>query len=158
MDLSRYIAGSWERKVLKETRERLWVSIMVPLPKHLGAVRDELLKSALVKKIIDRPRDASGETSQATDQTSSPQVKFALKCFNALAQDGEISSVQVASSVLQLNLAIYFKQSIKTRNLKIAIFSFFTKSKKFYRLNLWSVRAHVKNVISSEEVGPMKKE
>lgn len=53
---------------------------------------------------------------------------FALRCFNSLSQDREVSGVQVASTLLQLP-------------------SYYTLNYNFTRINLWWLRRYVRSIV-----------
>jgi hypothetical protein len=89
-------------------------------------------KAALLKQMIDR---ASSDPTPSTADLRLRQRgmdNFALRCFNSLSQDREISGVQVASSLLQLP-------------------SYYTLNDNFTRINLWWLRRYVRSIICPEQ-------
>ncbi|KAJ5100152.1 hypothetical protein N7532_007153 [Penicillium argentinense] len=79
------------------------------------------------------------ESAKAADPPTATDLRlqekgttnFALRCFNTLAHDREVSGVQVASKLLQLP-------------------SYYTNSYNFVRVNLWWLRQHVRTMLRSD--------
>jgi hypothetical protein len=88
-------------------------------------------KAALLKQMIDRATSAPSPTSVDLHLRQRGMDNFALRCFNSLSQDREISGVQVASSLLQLP-------------------SYYTVNYNFTRINLWWLRRYVRSAIYPE--------
>lgn len=57
-------------------------------------------KAALLKQAIDRANFASAPRQVDLRLREKGMDKFALRCFNSLSQDREVSGVQVASTIL----------------------------------------------------------
>ncbi|KAJ5761308.1 hypothetical protein N7520_008464 [Penicillium odoratum] len=102
-------------------------------------------KAALLKQRIDRAHATESPTTTDLRLRQQGLDKFALRCFNTLAHDREISGVQVAS--ILLNLPTYY-----------------TVSYNFNRINLWWLRRYVRQIIeptnvdNGESSSPMKEE
>ncbi|KAJ5367173.1 hypothetical protein N7541_001114 [Penicillium brevicompactum] len=88
-------------------------------------------KAALLKQAIDRANSTSAPNTADIRLRERGMDKFALRCFNSLSQDREISGVQVASTLLQLP-------------------SYYTLNYNFTRLNLWWLRRYVRSLIHPE--------
>jgi hypothetical protein len=88
-------------------------------------------KAALLKQAIDRANSTSAPNTADIRLRERGMDKFALRCFNSLSQDREISGVQVASTLLQLP-------------------SYYTLNYNFTRLNLWWLRRYVRSMIHPE--------
>ena len=89
-----------------------------------------LIKAALLKQSIEKAKaitmpDAADLRIQKKDMD-----QFALRCFNTLSHDREISGVQIANSLLQLP-------------------TYYTTNYNFVRVNLWWLRRYVRMAIES---------
>lgn len=89
-------------------------------------------KAALLKQMIERASAAPAPTTADSRLRQKGMDKFALRCFNSLSQDREISGVQVASTLLQLP-------------------SYYTLNYNFTRINLWWLRRYVRTLIQPEQ-------
>jgi hypothetical protein len=102
-------------------------------------------KAALLKQRIDRAHATESPTTTDLRLRQQGLDKFALRCFNTLAHNREISGVQVAS--ILLNLPTYY-----------------TVSYNFNRINLWWLRQYVRQIIeptnidNGESSSPMDEE
>jgi hypothetical protein len=85
-------------------------------------------KAALLKQAIDRASSTPAPSLADVRLRQKGMDKFALRCFNSLAQDREVSGVQVASTLLQLP-------------------SYYTLNYNFSRLNLWWLRRYFRSII-----------
>ncbi|KAJ5318263.1 hypothetical protein N7476_004683 [Penicillium atrosanguineum] len=85
-------------------------------------------KAALLKQMIERANAAPTPTMADSRLRQTGMDKFALRCFNSLSQDREVSGVQVASMLLQLP-------------------SYYTLNYNFTRINLWWLRRYVRSII-----------
>jgi hypothetical protein len=92
-----------------------------------------VVKAALLKQTIDRASSTSTPSRAEIRLRERGLDKFALRCFNSLSQDREVSGVQVASTILQLP-------------------SYYTLNYNFTRLNLWWLRRYVRSVIQPENI------
>jgi hypothetical protein len=90
-------------------------------------------KAALLKQAIDRAKSASAPRQVDMRLRERGMDKFALRCFNSLSQDREVSGVQVASTILQLP-------------------SYYTLNYNFARINLWWLRRYVRSIIHPEQL------
>lgn len=90
-------------------------------------------KAALLKQAIDRANSASAPRQVDMRLRERGMDKFALRCFNSLSQDREVSGVQVASTILQLP-------------------SYYTLNYNFARINLWWLRRYVRSIIHPEQL------
>ena len=84
-----------------------------------------LIKAALLKRSIEKAK--STLTPDAIDLRirKKDMNQFALRCFNSLSHDREISGVQIASSLLQLP-------------------NFYTNNYNFVQISLWWLRRYVR--------------
>jgi hypothetical protein len=82
-------------------------------------------KAALLRQAIDRAKVAVPPTATDLRLRERGMDKFALRCFNSLAQDREVSGVQAASTLPRLP-------------------SYYTLHSKFVRVNLWWLRRYVR--------------
>lgn len=89
-------------------------------------------KAALLRQMIDRASSNESPTTTDLRVRQKGMSNFALRCFNSLSQDREISGVQVASTLLQLPF-------------------YYTLSYNFTRINLWWLRRYVRAVIQPEQ-------
>jgi hypothetical protein len=89
-------------------------------------------KAALLKQMIERASAAPAPTTADSRLRQTGMDKFALRCFNSLSQDREMSGVQVASTLLQLP-------------------SYYTLNYNFTRINLWWLRRYVRSIIPPEQ-------
>ncbi|KAJ5198759.1 uncharacterized protein N7498_007876 [Penicillium cinerascens] len=85
-------------------------------------------KAALLKQMIEHAAAAPTPSTVDIRLRQRGMDKFALRCFNSLSQDREISGVQVASTLLQLP-------------------SYYTLNYNFTRINLWWLRRYVRSLI-----------
>ncbi|KAJ5370019.1 uncharacterized protein N7496_006111 [Penicillium cataractarum] len=85
-------------------------------------------KAALLKQMIERAAAAPAPTSADSRLRQRGLNNFALRCFNSLSQDREVSGVQVASALLQLPF-------------------YYTLNYNFTRINLWWLRRYVRSFI-----------
>jgi hypothetical protein len=85
-------------------------------------------KAALLKQSIEKAKVAEPPTATDLRLREKGVNNFALRCFNALSHDREISGVQVASSLLQLP-------------------THYTISYSFVRFNLWWLRRYIRAII-----------
>jgi hypothetical protein len=95
-------------------------------------------KAALLRQAIDSAKVADPPTATDLRLRERGMDNFALRCFNSLAHDREVSGVQVASTLLHLP-------------------SYYTLNSKFVRVNLWWLRRYVRSFRPSEtdvELGP----
>lgn len=90
-------------------------------------------KAALLKQRIERARAAQSPTITDLRLQQTGFDNFALRCFNTLSHDREISGVQVAS--ILLNLPTHY-----------------TINYNFKRINLWWLRRYVRHIIESASV------
>lgn len=89
-------------------------------------------KAALLKQMIERASEAPAPTTADSRLRQRGMDKFALRCFNSLSQDREMSGVQVASMLLQLP-------------------SYYTLNYNFTRINLWWLRRYVRSIIPPQQ-------
>lgn len=94
-----------------------------------------IAKAALLKQSIESAKTADPPTATDIRLQEKGTTNFALRCFNTLAHDREVSGVQVASTLLQLP-------------------SYNTNSYNFVRVNLWWLRQHVRSMLRSEGSNP----
>lgn len=96
-------------------------------------------KAALLKQAIEHANITNAPSTADLRLRQRGMDKFALRCFNSLSQDREVSGVQVASTLLQLP-------------------SYYTMNYNFTRVNLWWLRRYVRLHIpiprSSQDVLP----
>lgn len=90
-----------------------------------------LLKLTLIKKIFEKSKKKNQKFFQLINISFFSQIKFALRCFNALIHDRKISFVQIANFFFDFDF-------------------FFIKNKNFYWLNFNFLRVHVKRIITKE--------
>ena len=89
-------------------------------------------KAALLKESIEKAKVSDAPT--ATDLRLREGVEnFALRCFNALSHDREISGVQVASVLLQLP-------------------TYYTVNYNFSRINLWWLRRYIRAIVQPDNL------
>ena len=84
-------------------------------------------KGALLKQAIEKAKRANPPTATDLRLREKDMDNFALRCFNSLAHDREVSGVQVASTLLHLP-------------------SHYTVDTKFIRVNLWWLRHYVRGL------------
>jgi hypothetical protein len=91
-----------------------------------------LVKAALLKRSIEKAKATL--TPDATDVRirKKDMDQFALRCFNTLSHDREVSGVQIASSLLQLP-------------------TYYTRNYNFVQVNLWWLRRYMQAAIQSNE-------
>lgn len=89
-------------------------------------------KAALLKRSIDRAKSNVCPTPRDMRLREKDTDNFALRCFNALSQDREISGVQIASTLLRLP-------------------SYYTASYNFTRINLWWLRRYIQEILQSSD-------
>jgi intergrase/recombinase len=77
-----------------------------------------LVKAVLLKQIIEKAKDALNLDASDLQIRKKDVDQFALRCFNTLSHDREVSSVQIASSLLQL-------------------LTYYTSNYNFVQVNLW---------------------
>ncbi|KAH7120149.1 hypothetical protein B0J13DRAFT_166144 [Dactylonectria estremocensis] len=89
-----------------------------------------LVKAALLKQSMDKAK--ATQTPDAADMRfrKMDMDQFALRCFNTLSHDREISGVQIANSLLQLP-------------------TYYTRNYNFVQVNLWWLRRYVRTAIES---------
>jgi hypothetical protein len=94
-----------------------------------------LLKAALLKQSINKAKATL--TPNATDLRirEKDMDQFALRCFNSLSCDREISGVQIANTLLQLP-------------------TYYTETYNFVAVNLWWLRKYVQVAIESIDSCP----
>ncbi|KAJ5111789.1 hypothetical protein NUU61_001419 [Penicillium alfredii] len=90
-------------------------------------------KAALLKQRIERAQAAESPTTTDLRLQKTGLDNFALRCFNTLSHDREISGVQVAS--ILLNLPTYY-----------------TINYNFKRINLWWLRQYMRHIIEPTNV------
>jgi hypothetical protein len=102
-------------------------------------------KAALLKQSIDSAKSTESPTAVDLRLREKGMHSFALRCFNALSHDREVSGAQVASTLLQLP-------------------TYYTINYNFMRVNLWWLRQYVRAIIqpdsaqSSSSSNPMAEE
>ncbi|KAJ5664585.1 hypothetical protein N7507_005316 [Penicillium longicatenatum] len=96
-----------------------------------------IAKGALLKQAIEKAKAADPSTANDLWLRERNMDNFALRCFNSLAHDREVSGVQVASTLLHLP-------------------NYYTVDTKFVRVNLWWLRHYVRDLRrgSSANVDP----
>ena len=87
-----------------------------------------VLKAALIKRSIEKAKAATNPDATDLRLQKKGMDQFALRCFNALSHDREISGVQIASSLLQLP-------------------NCYTENYNSVQLNLWWLRKHVRAAV-----------
>lgn len=85
-------------------------------------------KAVLLKQAIDRANSTSLPNTADSRFREKGMNKFALRCFNSLSQDREVSGVQVASTILQLP-------------------SYYTLNYNFTRIHLGWLKRYVRSLI-----------
>ncbi|OKO97720.1 ATP-dependent DNA helicase PIF1 [Penicillium subrubescens] len=90
-------------------------------------------KAALLKHSIEKAKVAEPPTATDLRLRQKGVNNFALRCFNALSHDREISGVQVASVLLQLP-------------------TYYTINYNFTRINLWWLRRYIRAIIQPASV------
>ncbi|OKO94694.1 ATP-dependent DNA helicase pfh1 [Penicillium subrubescens] len=90
-------------------------------------------KAALLRHSIEKARKADPPTATDLRLREKGMGNFALRCFNTLSHDREISGVQVASVLLQLP-------------------TYYTVNYSFTRINLWWLRRYVRAIIRSDNL------
>jgi hypothetical protein len=83
-----------------------------------------LLKAALLKQSIEKAKATLTPDANDLRIRKKDMDQFALRCFNTLSHDREISGVQIASSLLQLP-------------------TYYTGNYNFVQVNLWWLRQYV---------------
>jgi len=83
------------------------------------------LRLALLKRTIDSAKAALDPTADDLRIRMKDMDQFALRCFNTLSHDREISGVQIANSLLQLP-------------------DHYTGNDNFVQVNLWWLRQYVR--------------
>lgn len=91
-----------------------------------------LVKAALLKQSIEKAKSTLTPDAADLRVRKKDMDQFALRCFNTLSHDREISGVQIASSLLQLP-------------------TYYTKNYNFAQVNLWWLRQYVRMTIDSTE-------
>jgi hypothetical protein len=91
-----------------------------------------LIKAALLKQSIEKAKATLAPDATDLRIRKKDMDQFALRCFNTLSHDREISGVQIASSLLQLP-------------------THYTRSYNFVQVNLWWLRRYVRMAIESIE-------
>ncbi|KAI2734368.1 hypothetical protein DTO013F2_10324 [Penicillium roqueforti] len=86
-----------------------------------------IAKGALLKQAIEKAKTAVPPTATDLRLRERDMDNFALRCFNSLAHEREVSGVQVASTLLHLP-------------------SYYTVNSKFVRVNLWWLRHYVSDL------------
>jgi hypothetical protein len=92
-----------------------------------------LAKTALLKQSIDQAKLTEHPTATEVRLRDKGKDNFALRCFNTLSRDREISGVQVASTLLQLP-------------------TFYTVNDNAVRVNLWWLRRYIRTIVQSEDL------
>ena len=94
-----------------------------------------IIKAVLLKQSIEKAK--STLTLDAIDlQIRKKDIdQFALRCFNSLSHDWEVSGVQIASLLLQLP-------------------SFYTSNYNFVQINLWWLKQYMYTTIQPLEPTP----
>jgi hypothetical protein len=87
-----------------------------------------LLKAALLKRAIEKAKATLTPDAADLRIRQKDTDQFALRCFNSLSHDREISGVQIASSLLRLP-------------------NYYTHNYNFVQLNLWWLRRYVRAAI-----------
>lgn len=85
-------------------------------------------KAALLKQAIDHANTTQSPTTADLRLRQRGMDNFALRCFNSLSQDREVSGVQVASTLLQLP-------------------AYYTINYNFISINLWWLRQYIRTII-----------
>src|SRR6266516_5669207 len=87
-----------------------------------------LVKAALLKRSIEKAKATLTPDDNDLRIRKKDMDQFALRCFNTLSHDREISGVQIASSLLQLP-------------------TYYTENYNFVQVNLWWLRQYVRAAI-----------
>jgi hypothetical protein len=85
-------------------------------------------KAAMLKQSIDHAKATQSPTTADLRLRDKGMNSFALRCFNALSHDREVSGVQVGTTLLQLP-------------------TYYTINYNFMRINLWWLRRYVRAII-----------
>ncbi|KAJ5215235.1 uncharacterized protein N7498_001642 [Penicillium cinerascens] len=123
------------------------------------ATKDDLIaKGALLKQAIKKAKATDPPTANNLRLRERNIDNFALRCFNSLAHDREVSSVQVASTLLHLpnyytvdtkfagDIApVSLFDNYKWRGVDLATFSFFNHKKPFQDGDLSNITPHLPN-------------
>jgi hypothetical protein len=83
-----------------------------------------LVKAALLKQSIEKAKATLTPDANDLRMRRKDMDQFALRCFNTLSHDREISGVQIASSLLQMP-------------------TYYTDNYNFVQVNLWWLRQYV---------------
>jgi hypothetical protein len=92
-----------------------------------------LLKAALLRRSIEKAKTTLSPDATDLRLRKKDMDQFALRCFNSLSHDREISGVQIASSLLQLP-------------------THYTDNYNFVQVNLWWLRQYVRAAIQPTEL------
>ncbi|OJJ51893.1 hypothetical protein ASPSYDRAFT_37735 [Aspergillus sydowii CBS 593.65] len=84
-------------------------------------------KAALLRQAIESANNTPSPTRADLRLRQKGLDNFALRCFNSLSHDREVSGVHVASTLLGLP-------------------SYYTLHHNFIRINLWSLRQHIRSL------------
>ena len=90
-------------------------------------------KAALLKRSIEKAKVAEPPTATDLRLRQNGVGNFALRCFNAIFHDREISGVQVTSMLLQLP-------------------TYYTVNYSFTRINLWWLRRYFREIIQPDNL------
>jgi hypothetical protein len=90
-----------------------------------------LAKTALLKQSVDQAKLTEHPTPTELRLRDKGMDNFALRCFNTLSRDREISGVQVASTLLQLP-------------------TYYTVNDNVVRVNLWWLRRYIRTIVQSD--------
>jgi len=93
-----------------------------------------LAKAALLKQSIEKAKATLTPDANDLRIRKKDMDQFALRCFNTLSHDREISGVQIASTLLQLP-------------------TYYTRNYSFVQVNLWWLRQYVRAVIDPAQSG-----
>jgi hypothetical protein len=91
-----------------------------------------LVKAALLKQSIEKAKATLTPDANDLRIRKKDMDQFALRCFNTLSHDREISGVQIASSLLQLP-------------------TYYTSNYNFVQVNLWWLRKYVRAAVDLAE-------
>jgi len=91
-----------------------------------------LVKAALLKRSIEKAKATLEPNADDLRIRKKDMDQFALRCFNTLSHDREISGVQIANSLLQLP-------------------TYYTANYNFVQVNLWWLRQYVRAAMDSVE-------
>src|SRR5438045_337225 len=92
-----------------------------------------LVKAALLRQSIEKAKATLTPNAKELRIQKKDMDHFALRCFNSLSHDREISGVQIANSLLQLP-------------------TYYTENDNFVSVNLWWLRKYVRIAIESVEL------